>query len=273
MSDVNQTPLPGDGLKPEKMPGHWLLAQMGKRVLRPGGIELTWKMLDALQIDSEDHVVEFAPGLGMTAKRTLANNPASYIAVERDSTAAQHVRKLLSGDHQQVVCGHAEETGLPDGSATVVYGEAMLSMQPASVKHRIFAEAMRLLEPNGRYAIHELCLTPDDLDDGTKDEIKLALSGAIHVGVRPLTVEEWRGELKAAGFDVTVEALSPMHLLEPRRVVQDEGLFGAVRFVSNVARNKQARQRVLAMRKVFRKYGRHLAAIMLVARKTEGTTS
>lgn len=28
--------LPGEGLDFSKMPGHWLLAQMGKRVLRPG---------------------------------------------------------------------------------------------------------------------------------------------------------------------------------------------------------------------------------------------
>ena len=29
----------------DKMPGHWLMARMGKRVLRPGGRELTEVML------------------------------------------------------------------------------------------------------------------------------------------------------------------------------------------------------------------------------------
>ena len=61
--------LPGQGLKPEKMPGHWLLAQMGKRVLRPGGLELIQRMIDALAIGASDHVIEFAPGLGATARR------------------------------------------------------------------------------------------------------------------------------------------------------------------------------------------------------------
>ena len=37
----SQAALPGQGFKPEKMPGHWVPAQMGKRVLPPGGIELT----------------------------------------------------------------------------------------------------------------------------------------------------------------------------------------------------------------------------------------
>jgi SAM-dependent methyltransferase len=266
----NQAALPGEGLKTEKMPGHWVLAQMGKRVLRPGGIELTWQMLDALAIGNDDHVVEFAPGLGATAQRTLQRAPASYTAVERDEQAAKYVRAFLTHSSQQVVRGNAEETGLPTGSATVVYGEAMLSMQPAQVKARIFGEAFRLLKPNGRYAIHELCLTPDHLDASTKDEIHRALSNAIHAGVRPLTPQEWRTELEAAGFTIAAEAHAPMHLLEPRRLVQDEGLGGALRFFWNVVRNKESRKRILAMRGVFRKYGRHLAAIMLVAHKTGG---
>ena len=54
----------GRGLDYNRMPGYWLLAQMGKRVLRPGGLELTRQMLEALDIQSTDHVIEFAPGSG-----------------------------------------------------------------------------------------------------------------------------------------------------------------------------------------------------------------
>ena len=47
-----------------KMPGHWLLARLGKRVLRPGGLGLTRIMLDRLGIGARDEVVEFAPAWG-----------------------------------------------------------------------------------------------------------------------------------------------------------------------------------------------------------------
>jgi SAM-dependent methyltransferase len=265
--------LPGQGLKPEKMPGHWLLAQMGKRVLRPGGLELTHRMIEALAIGESDHVIEFAPGLGATARLTLRHDPLSYTAVERDDAAAAIVGRMLQGDHQKVVIGHAEETRLPNGSATVVYGEAMLSMQPQDTKTRIIREAYRLLKPAGRYAIHELSFVPDNLADSVKDEIHQSLSEAIHVGVRLLTVVEWRELLEAEGLAVKEHAQTPMHLLEPKRLVQDEGLFGAVRFVWNVTRHEEARRRVLAMRGVFRKYRDHLAAIMLVGQKAEGTAS
>jgi hypothetical protein len=255
------------------MPGHWLLARMGKRVLRPGGLELTRQLLTALAIGRQDDVVEFAPGLGVTARLTLAQEPRSYTAIERDQNAAKTVEAYLSGPHQQCILGTAEQTGLPDASASVIYGEAMLSMQPASAKAQIVAEASRLLRPNGRYGIHELCLVPDDADQSIRDAIQRDLSHEIHVGVRPLTASEWREMLESTGLTIVAEHKAPMHLLEPRRLVRDEGLLRAIRFVWNVARHPAARQRVRAMRRIFRKYRDNLAAIALVAAKSPDTRS
>lgn len=253
----------------EKMPGHWLLARMGKRVLRPGGRELTQRLLSKLDITQSDDVVEFAPGLGVTARLTLACRPASYTAVERDQDAAAVVQRILSGPSQKCVVGTAEQTGLADASTTVVYGEAMLSMQPPSVKAKIVAEAARLLKPNGRYGIHELCLTPNDVPNEVREAICRELSDDIHVGVRPLTIREWEEVLQSAGFTVVASEKSPMHLLEPARLIRDEGLLRAIRFVWNVMTHSQARRRVLAMRRVFRKYSQHLAAVAMVAVKSE----
>lgn len=251
----------------EKMPGHWLLAKMGKRVLRPGGLELTHRLLADLAIGVSDSVVEFAPGLGVTARLTLDRHPASYTAIERDRDAAAEVNPYLSGPNQRCVVGTAEETGLADASASVVYGEAMLSMQVANAKSRIVAEAARLLIPGGRYGIHELCLVPDDVDPQIGDAIARELSGDIHVGVRPLTVRQWRELLTTAGLTIVSEQLAQMHLLEPARLVRDEGLLRAIRFVWNLAWHGEARRRILAMRRIFRHYRAHLGAVALVATK------
>lgn len=253
----------------EKMPGHWLLAHMGKRVLRPGGLELTHQLLRVLLVCPDDDVVEFAPGLGITARLTLARHPHSYTAIERDREAAATVDHYLTGPRQTCVVGTAEETGLSVASASVVYGEAMLSMQPPTVKTRIVGEAARLLKPGGRYGIHELCLVPDDVDESIRDAIQHELSDEIHVGVRPLSVREWRELLAGAGLTIVSEHTAPMHLLEPTRLVKDEGLLRAVRFAWNVATHAAARKHILTMRRVFRKYGEHLAAIALVATKPE----
>jgi len=251
-----------------KMPGHWLLAKMGKRVLRPGGLELTRALLKQLKIQPGDSVIEFAPGLGVTARMTLKRNPASYKAIERDEIAAAKVRNFLCEPRQRCLIGVAEQTGLPGESATVVYGEAMLTMQGPEQKRKIVAEAFRLLKPGGRYGIHELSLAPDELSDAIKNEISGALAHSIHVGARPLTAREWRELLEAVGFKVQSQSVAPMRLLEPRRLIRDEGFWRALRFIFNVARTPEARRRVFDMRKIFRKYQNHLHAIALVAIKS-----
>jgi len=269
MTSSQTTPMPGGDLKAEKMPGHWLLARLGKRVLRPGGRQLTNRMIEALNICPSDQVIEFAPGLGDTARLTLKRKPAWYTAVERDKDAAGMVQGFLQGPEQRCVVGLAENTGLPDAAATVVYGEAMLSMQTPQQKSRIVREAHRLLKPGGRYGIHELCLIPNDLDESTKVAIQNELSAVIHHGTRPLTIAEWQRLLESEGFSVQAEAQAAMHLLEPWRIIQDEGMLGALRFTVNLLCNREGRRRVLAMRGVFSKYRDHLAGVMLIGQKKE----
>jgi hypothetical protein len=187
--------------------------------------------------------------------------------VERDKDAAALVEKFLHGPGQRCVVGFAENTGLPDAAATVVYGEAMLSMQPPQHKAQIVREAARLLQPGGRYGIHELCLTPDHLEEDSKRAIAHDLASVIHHGTRPLTGAEWRGLLESEGFEVQAQLRVPMDLVGPWRVIRDVGVFRALRFAFILLRNRAARQRVLAMRRVFATHRNRLAAIMLGRKK------
>lgn len=259
--------LPGGGQHLDKMQGHWILARAGKRVLRPGGIELTRQMLEALAIGPQDRVVEFAPGLGITAKMVLGKQPLTYRGVEREPAAAGQLRRRLAGSTTEIVLGHAEESGLPDACASVVFGEALLSMQNQRHKNRIVAEACRLLAPGGRYGIHELCFLPDDIPDHLRQEIQAAMSKEIHVGVQPLCRNEWIRVFNENGLKVTWGAKAPMHLLEPRRLLQDEGFVRSLCIAFRMAANPALGRRILAMRRVFSKYGEHLGAISLVGQR------
>jgi hypothetical protein len=68
------------GTNIDTMPGYVLLARMGKRVLRPGGRELTREVLRGLAIGGADEVVEFAPGLGATAQLIFRRRHAAHLA-------------------------------------------------------------------------------------------------------------------------------------------------------------------------------------------------
>lgn len=249
-------------------PGHWLLAKLGKKVLRPGGLALTQRLLRAATPSSTDRVVEFGPGVGTTAKILLAAQPRSYTGIDPHPEGSEAVHAIISGlDFAQLVTADAQNTGLDAGCADLVVGEAMLTMQGEKAKRAIIAEAFRLLAPGGRYAIHELGLRPDDVPDAVEEEIRRALSRTINVNARPLTAAQWKTLLEEEGFIIRYEDTNPMALLEPGRIIADEGLAGALRFFSNVARNPRARERLLAMRKVFRAHHEHLCAFAFVAVK------
>ena len=252
----------------EKMPGHWLLARLGKRVLRPGGLALTRGLLESLDVGTDDTVVEFAVGLGGTARMILDRSPHRYIGVDRSATATEWSRHHLPNrSNVSFVAGKAEDTQLPAGCASVVVGEAMLSMQTPTQKRHILAEAFRLLRPGGRYGIHELNLVPDDLETEVRDEICTALSSVVHVGVRPLTTSDWCELLRETGFQIRQVGHAPMGLLRPGRLIRDEGLLPALRFVKNVLTDAPARRRVLAMRRAFSRYQDHIGAVFVVAQK------
>lgn len=262
-SEENELPL--SGRDAAHLPGHWLLARLGKRVLRPGGKELTERMLADAKLRDAD-VVEFAPGLGRTAQNILDYAPKSYVGVESDPSAAELTRKAI-GAHGRVVSGEASETGLDGAIADVVVGEAMLTMQTDRHKAEIVQEARRVLRDGGRYAIHELAIEPDDVDDEVKTAIRKSLARSIKVNARPLTAEEWRKLFEDNGFEVETVSYAPMALLEPQRILADEGLLGTLKFVSNVLRDSDARSRVLQMRSTFTEYKKHLVAIEVIARK------
>lgn len=145
----------------------------------------------------------------------------------------------------------------------------MLTMQSDPAKQLIVAEAVRLLRPGGRYAIHELGLRPDDLDPQVKDALRQELARTIKVNARPLTLAEWRTLLEDAGLVVEWTGTAPMELLKVRRNLADEGVAGTARIVRNVLRDADARRRVLSMRALFRRHRDALRGVALVARRPE----
>jgi SAM-dependent methyltransferase len=211
-------------------------------------------------------VVEFAPGLGRTAGQILAAGPASYVGVDQDPDAVRRVNAIVEG-RGECKLADAAATGLPDESADVVVGEAMLTMQTDRGKAAILAEAVRLLRPGGRYAIHELSLRPDDIDPEVAVAIRRELAKTIKVNARPLSVAEWRALLGQAGLVIGSVRTAEMRLLSLRRNLVDEGPLGLARIVSNLVRQPDARRRVLQMRRTFSAHRDALAAVAIVARK------
>jgi SAM-dependent methyltransferase len=257
--------LPQEDRPVEHAQGHWLLARLGKRVLRPGGAGLTRTLLDSAGITGSE-VVEFAPGLGWTARRIIEREPASYLGVDQDAAAAATVRTSVRG-RGRVQVADVSATGLASQSTDLIVGEAMLTMQSDAKKREIVGEAARLLRPGGRYVVHELALTPEDIGSAVRTQLRQALARAVQVNARPMTVSEWREMIADQGLVIERVVTAPMALLEPTRIVSDEGLWPAIRFATRVVRRRDTRRRVLLMRRTFHRNRDNLVAVGIVARK------
>ena len=260
-------PLPHADRPIASAPGHWVLARAGKRVLRPGGAALSAAMLSHAGLAGVD-VVELAPGLGRTAAEIIKAHPASYTAIDRDPDAARRVAAVV-GDLGTVRQGEAADTGLDEASADVVVGEAMLTMQGDKGKASIVAEAARVLRPGGRYAIHELGVTPDDIDEDYYTQLRRDLARSIHVNARPMTAAAWKELMEGAGLVVDWVDTAPMALLKVGRNIRDEGLGGFLRIARNVAADKALRRRVQEMAATFKRYEKDMVGFALVAHKPE----
>ena len=250
-----------------RMQGHWLLAKLGKRILRPGGRALTAKLLEQAKPAGDDDIVELGPGVGATAEVLLRANPRSYRGVDPNPEGRDAVKNILKKHPRaDYVVADARETGLEDACADLVVGEAMLTIQDDAGKNAIVAEAARLLRPGGRYAIHEMAWLPDHTDE-ERETARRELSRVIKVGARPLTLEGWTELLAAHGLEAEWHDRAPLHLLEPRRIVSDEGLWGALRFWNNARRLPGASDRLKAMRQGFQLQGKLMGGIVILARK------
>ena len=156
-------------------------------------------------------------------------------------------------------------TGLPSGCASVVFAEALLTLEPISRKHAIVGEAFRLLRPGGRYGIHELLLQPDSLSERAKAEVQQELTKVLAVGARPLTRSEWHALLEDGGFRIRKDAISPLLLLDPKTVVADESIGGTLSIAARALLHPTVVPRLVNIFRVFRRYGETLGAITVVA--------
>lgn len=251
----------------EQTESYNLLSSVGKKVLRPGGAQLTKRLLENLNISPADEVVEFAPGLGFTAAIALSKHPKSYIGIERDAASVTQLEQAFSGKNCSFMVADIINCELPNESATKVYGEAMLTMHAENKKVEIIAEANRILKPGGFYGIHELGLNAETLSAAASALIKKELAQVSHVNARPLSVSEWSNLLEQQGFKIIAVETSEMLLLEPERMLADEGLLNFIKIVFNVVTNSKVRKRVLALRSTFKKYRKSLIAVLIVAQK------
>jgi SAM-dependent methyltransferase len=101
--------------------------------------------------------------------------------------------------------GYLEDIPLPEASVDVVISNCVINL--AGDKHKVLAEAARVLRPGGRFAVSDVIADPD-MDDATRADMAQwtgCIAGA-------LTEDEFRSALAAAGLvDVEIRPTHRVH--------------------------------------------------------------
>ena len=170
--------------------------------------------LDLADLRPGDSVLDLGSGSGTDAFAAAVAVGAGGWVVGVDFTDAQlAVATGLAREHgiRNVRFVEASIDRLPfdDASFDAVISNGVINLSP--VKHRVFAEAARVLRPGGRLAVADI-VSATPLKETTRRNTELwaaCIAGAI-----PVTA--YLGELAAAGFAITATRLNDYRFLTDR---------------------------------------------------------
>jgi hypothetical protein len=195
----------------------------GVWALQPGGSAGSVALIDALGLVTGDRIVDLAPGTGEIGLRATEENLYAWTGICRDRADADQLRADVPSPVTFAQLGAPEATGLADGSATAVISEGLLFALPDDAKHAVIAEAARLLRPNGRLGLHELCVRDVGLSGESTTAVRARLAAPENGGLVPLTESEWCALVTRAGLRVESVTQKPLVLPGAKDVLRQLG--------------------------------------------------
>jgi ubiquinone/menaquinone biosynthesis C-methylase UbiE len=137
--------------------------------------------------------------VGTTGKAIGLDMTDEMLALARANAAQAGVANV------EFVKGYIEEIPLPDASVDVIISNCVINL--AGDKHKVLAEAARVLRPGGRFAVSDVIADPH-MDEATRADLA-AYTGCI---AGALTEAEFRGALSAAGLtDIEIRETHRVH--------------------------------------------------------------
>jgi len=251
---------------------HEVAQKMGKTVLRPGGSEATKHIQTMADICPGDSVLELSSGLGTAGIELAQKYGAKVLITDIDTCRLEKatdrintlgisnlvsVKKVDMFDIDSALGSEAE------AKFDVAQTEASLTHYPRSRKRQFFKGIANHAD---KFLFHEICFKTNDTASQLSAEKDM--SKVLNIGFKPETAEIWQQLLIDAGY-TNIEHVSTgdLAVLNPISLIKDEGLFGFVKIVFNVATHPYERSRMIAVRNEISKHADDLGYITIVASK------
>ncbi len=166
----------------------------------PGGVTLTRRLAERLDLQHGERVLDVACGIGTTALLLAAEREVDVDGIDLGATQIAHARARAAaaglGDRARFEVGDAERLPVDDGQFDAVVCECALCTFPD--KAAAAAEMARVLRPGGRVGITDIWLDPTRLDPELR-----GLAGRVACVADARPIADVVALVEAAGFGVT----------------------------------------------------------------------
>lgn len=250
--------------KVERIPGHVLLASLGKKRLRPGGVEATNWLIENAHIDSNSKILEVACNMGTTLIDIVKKYNCRAIGVDKDAEALEQAKiniKNAGLEHKiELINGDALNLPFEDESFDIVINEAMLTMLNNENKKKAISEYFRVLKNGGTLLNHDI-----KVDEENSDIVK-ELRQVINVSAVPLQEEHWTKLLKDSGFAGIKVKTGYMSLMSEDGMKKDEGEAGMLQILEK-AKSHPNFEQFVEMKDFFARNYEYLNYIAICSQK------
>jgi len=231
----------------------FMAKHVGLKVIHPGGLKATQRLLDFLNLGKNANVIDIACGKGTTALYISEKYGCSVTGIDISEELVEEARYLnkKSGLEKKVTFEVGDALRLPfyDNQFDAAVSQAMLILVEDKIQN--IKETNRVLKAGGRAGWLELSWRKD-IDSEFLEKVSNVLCAYCMINVE--TYSEWEETFRTAG----INNISTIRCKDFRGnnfdTLKDEGLINTLKIAFKTIRNSEIRDRIRLMNKFFREY-------------------
>lgn len=245
--------------------GHNFLAKLGKKRLRPGGVEATNWLIEQANLDKNKLVLEVACNMCTTSIEIAQKYRCQIIGIDLDKKSLEkakaNINKARVNEYIHIQQGNAMKLPFADNTFDIVINEAMLTMLDNKAKEQAIKEYFRVLKSEGKLLTHDV-----SYDDKSVSDVINKLRQAININVTPLYIDAWKTLFEHCGFSTVTYKFGEMSLMSFRGMIKDEGIINTLKIIKN-SKKAENKEMFNKMHTFFTKTGKDLKYIAICSKK------
>lgn len=196
------------------------MAEIGKKVIHPGGSRSTTEMLEFARLNNNEHILEVGCGVGTTATRIAKDYGSNVTALDIDHAMIEKAKVNTKNnnidDKVKVEKGDIQNLPYENNSFDCVFIEAVTMFVN---REKAASEVLRVCKQGGRVLDHEfIWRKPPTI------ETRRMFEGEVCPGINFDTPKDWISLYKEAGLKDIQTKTGPFAMMTPAGFIRDEGL-------------------------------------------------